>query len=94
MAKRMVSRDETDLLDSKLLLQVLTSVKKGDFSARLPGSWTGMDGKIADTLNDIIEMMSDSNGASESGRRQRGTTLAARDSAGSSRIMEEQSQCG
>jgi HAMP domain-containing protein len=60
MAKRRVSRDETDLLDSKLLLQVLTSVKKGDFSARLPGSWTGMDGKIADTLNDIIEMMSDS----------------------------------
>jgi HAMP domain-containing protein/signal transduction histidine kinase/DNA-binding response OmpR family regulator len=60
MAKKMVARDETDLLDSKLLLQVLTSVKKGDFSARLPGSWTGMDGKIADTLNDIIEMMSDS----------------------------------
>jgi HAMP domain-containing protein/CheY-like chemotaxis protein/signal transduction histidine kinase len=60
MAKRMVSRDESHLLDSKLLLKVLTSVKKGDFSARLPGSWTGVDGKIADTLNDIIEMMSDS----------------------------------
>jgi HAMP domain-containing protein/CheY-like chemotaxis protein/signal transduction histidine kinase len=56
----MVSRDESHLLDSKLLLQVLTSVKKGDFSARLPGSWTGVDGKIADTINDIIEMMSDS----------------------------------
>jgi HAMP domain-containing protein/CheY-like chemotaxis protein/signal transduction histidine kinase len=60
MAKRMVSRDESHLLDSKLLLHVLTSVKKGDFSARLPGSWTGVDGKIADTINDIIEMMSDS----------------------------------
>jgi HAMP domain-containing protein len=60
MAKRMVSRDESHPLDSKLLLQVLTSVKKGDFSARLPGSWTGVDGKIADTINDIIEMMSDS----------------------------------
>ncbi len=35
-------------------------MKKGDFSARLPGSWTGVDGKIADTINDIIEMMSDS----------------------------------
>jgi HAMP domain-containing protein/CheY-like chemotaxis protein/signal transduction histidine kinase len=60
MAKKIAARDETDLLDSKLLLQVLTSVKKGDFSARLPGSWTGIDGKIADTLNDIIDMMSDS----------------------------------
>ncbi|MCE3243323.1 MAG: response regulator, partial [Deltaproteobacteria bacterium] len=60
MAKRMVPRDQSHLPDSKLLLQVLTSVKKGDFSARLPGSWTGVDGKIADTINDIIEMMSDS----------------------------------
>ena len=60
MTKRMVPQDQSHLLDSKLLLQVLTSVKKGDFSARLPGSWTGVDGKIADTINDIIEMMSDS----------------------------------
>src|SRR5205807_1994136 len=44
----------------KALLQVLSSVKKGDFSARLPSGWTGIDGKIADTLNDIIEMMWDS----------------------------------
>ena len=30
--------------------------KKGDFSARLPGDWTGEAGKIAETLNDIIEL--------------------------------------
>ncbi|MDZ4346178.1 MAG: hypothetical protein U1E51_27510, partial [Candidatus Binatia bacterium] len=43
-------------LDLKLLLSVLTAVKKGDFSARMPLDWTGIDGKIADTLNDIIAL--------------------------------------
>ncbi len=42
-------------LDAKALLQVLTALKKGDFSARMPADWTGLAGKIADTLNDIIE---------------------------------------
>ena len=43
-------------LDPKLLLSVLTAVKKGDFSARMPLDWIGIDGKIADTLNDIIAL--------------------------------------
>jgi HAMP domain-containing protein len=43
-------------LDPKLLLSVLTAVKKGDFSARMPLDWTGINGKIADTLNDIIDL--------------------------------------
>jgi len=42
-------------LDVKALLNVLTALKKGDFSARMPADLTGMAGKIADTLNDIIE---------------------------------------
>jgi HAMP domain-containing protein/CheY-like chemotaxis protein/signal transduction histidine kinase len=42
-------------LDVKALLSVLTALKKGDFSARMPADLTGMAGKIADTLNDIIE---------------------------------------
>ena len=42
--------------DPKLLLSVLTAVKKGDFSARMPLDWTGIHGKIADTLNDIIDL--------------------------------------
>src|SRR5205823_2559283 len=29
---------------------------KGDFSVRLPGEWTGEAGKIADTLNEIIDL--------------------------------------
>src|SRR2546426_190814 len=59
MAKNVAPVADGDRLDTKALLQVLSSVKKGDFSARLPSGWTGIDGKIADTLNDIIEMMSD-----------------------------------
>ncbi|HEV2914805.1 MAG TPA: HAMP domain-containing protein [Pyrinomonadaceae bacterium] len=46
----------TDAIDTKLLLQTLMAFKKGDFSARLPTDWTGAAGKIADTLNDIIEL--------------------------------------
>ena len=43
-------------LDAKLLLKTLISFKKGNFTARLPNDWTGVAGKIADTLNDVIEM--------------------------------------
>src|SRR5439155_1583810 len=46
----------TDSLNAKLLLKTLVALKQGDFSARLPGEWTGEAGKIADTLNDIIEL--------------------------------------
>ena len=53
VTKGQASRGE---LDPKLLLSVLTAVKKGDFSARMPLDWTGIDGKIADTLNDIIAL--------------------------------------
>ena len=56
----MATRADVDKLDSTCLLQTLTAVRKGDFSVRLPNTWAGIDGKIADTLNDIIEMMSDS----------------------------------
>src|SRR6186997_2868409 len=46
----------TDSLNTKLLLKALVAFKKGDFSVRLPGEWTGEAGKIADTFNDIIEL--------------------------------------
>src|SRR5437588_13057288 len=46
----------TDSLNTKLLLKTLVAFKKGDFSVRLPGEWTGEAGKIADTLNEIIEL--------------------------------------
>ena len=43
-------------LDTQQLLRVLTALKKGDFAARLPLDWTGVRGKIADALNDVIEL--------------------------------------
>src|SRR5215475_11296123 len=44
------------VLDTKLLLKTLTAFKKGDFSVRLPSDWAGESGKIADTLNDVIDI--------------------------------------
>ena len=32
----------------------MQAVRDGDFSVRLPGDWTGLDGKIADTFNEIV----------------------------------------
>jgi HAMP domain-containing protein/signal transduction histidine kinase/DNA-binding response OmpR family regulator len=46
----------TDTLDLSELLKTLAAVKKGDFSVRLPLDHTGVAGKIADTLNDIIDL--------------------------------------
>jgi HAMP domain-containing protein len=43
-------------LDARLLLQVLTAVKRGDFTARLPVEWTGINGKIADAFNEIMDL--------------------------------------
>jgi HAMP domain-containing protein/signal transduction histidine kinase/DNA-binding response OmpR family regulator len=36
------------------LLTALTAVRDGDFTARLPHGWTGLEGKIADAFNDIV----------------------------------------
>ncbi|HSR80132.1 MAG TPA: hypothetical protein VLL28_05070, partial [Hyphomicrobiaceae bacterium] len=38
------------------LLGALQAVKKGDASVRLPLDWTGIDGKIADAFNDMVEL--------------------------------------
>ena len=40
----------------RLLLRTLTAMKKGDFSVRMPVEFTGVQGKIADTLNDVLEL--------------------------------------
>src|SRR5256885_12107991 len=36
------------------LLHALQAVKDGDFSVRLPSDRLGLEGKIADTFNDIV----------------------------------------
>jgi signal transduction histidine kinase/HAMP domain-containing protein len=43
-----------DQIDLALILDALGKVKQGDFSPRLPVTWTGMAGKVADGLNDLI----------------------------------------
>jgi signal transduction histidine kinase/CheY-like chemotaxis protein/HAMP domain-containing protein len=46
--------EPADRLDEVMLLSVLSDVKNGDFSVRMPLEWTGVAGKIADRLNDVI----------------------------------------
>src|SRR5579871_1769567 len=46
--------DVSESLDRRALLAALKSVAAGDFSVRLPGHWTGIDGRIADHFNDIV----------------------------------------
>ena len=43
-------------LDQRQLLSALTAFKKGELTARLPLGLSGIDGKIADTFNEVIEM--------------------------------------
>src|SRR5581483_217081 len=44
-------------IDTNRILSALIELKKGDFGARLPVGWTGIAGKVADTFNDLAEMM-------------------------------------
>ncbi len=45
---------EINSADLKVILASLQTMRDGDFSVRLPGSWTGLGGKIADTFNSIV----------------------------------------
>ena len=40
--------------DLSTILSSLQTMRDGDFSVRLPGNWTGVGGKIADTFNEIV----------------------------------------
>ena len=53
-----------------MLLRVLAQVKAGDFTARMPLEWTGVAGKVADGLNDVI--IADQALGAELARRERG----------------------
>jgi HAMP domain-containing protein/CheY-like chemotaxis protein len=62
MSTQSVSRLGTDFLDPDgralvpggELIETLLAVREGDFTVRLKGDRVGLEGKIADTLNDII----------------------------------------
>src|SRR5262245_54403114 len=60
-ARKRAANGEAELdaavgLDRKQLLQALLAFKRGDFSARLPAELSGLDGKIADAFNDVIDL--------------------------------------
>jgi HAMP domain-containing protein/CheY-like chemotaxis protein/signal transduction histidine kinase len=46
--------DASDSLPLRVLLGSLQAMRDGDFSVRLPGDWVGLEGKIADTFNEIV----------------------------------------
>ena len=47
---------ELKLYSGRELLLVLTEVRNGNFSVRMPFDQVGLSGKICDTLNDIISL--------------------------------------
>ena len=46
--------------DSKQVLKALISLKKGNFSVRLPLEWSGTEGKVSDVFNELAELMENS----------------------------------
>src|SRR2546426_3138532 len=42
--------------EARALLAALTALRQGDGSVRLPVEWTGVQGKIAETFNDVVEL--------------------------------------
>src|SRR2546426_11531520 len=51
-----VTEVTTESIDARLLLKVLSDLKRGDFASRLPSEQTGLAGKIYDLLNDVIDL--------------------------------------
>ena len=49
-------RPTEESLDTTQLLHIRTALRKGDGAVRLPLDGTGISGKIADVLNDLIEL--------------------------------------
>ncbi|HEV7221864.1 MAG TPA: HAMP domain-containing protein, partial [Pirellulales bacterium] len=47
---------QEDAYSQRKLLAALLALKKGNFTARLPVGGDGIDGKIADVFNDVIEL--------------------------------------
>ncbi len=49
-------KGELEQLNKTTLLTALLALKKGDFTARLPMDLPGMDGKISDAFNEVVEL--------------------------------------
>src|SRR5438552_471076 len=51
-----VTEIASETIDARLLLKVLSDLKKGDFTTRLQSEQTGLTGKIYDALNEVVEL--------------------------------------
>jgi HAMP domain-containing protein/signal transduction histidine kinase/CheY-like chemotaxis protein len=51
-----VDADGKDYIDDRQLLKILSEVRNGNFSVRMPVDQVGITGKICDTLNEIITL--------------------------------------
>src|SRR3984893_13323497 len=47
-------RPDSASTNLSVILAALQTMRDGDFSVRLPGAWVGVEGKLADTFNDIV----------------------------------------
>lgn len=50
------STSSAEVINSKQLLKIVTALRRGDFSIRMPVDLVGIEGKISDTLNEVIEL--------------------------------------
>jgi HAMP domain-containing protein len=48
---------EVESVDISELLEALTALRHGDFSARLPATWIGIAGKVGDTFNAVMDQL-------------------------------------
>jgi HAMP domain-containing protein len=53
---KVVSKPSSTSFDNKDLLKVLSEVRNGNFNVRMPIDNLGLEGKICDTLNEIITL--------------------------------------
>ncbi len=44
-------------VDLQALFAALTALRKGDFTVRLPTTWTGLGGKVGDMFNEVMDQM-------------------------------------
>src|SRR6202521_5109945 len=51
-----VEKNGSKTRETNVLLKTLVAFKRGNFSVRMPVHETGRPGKIADTLNEILEL--------------------------------------
>jgi HAMP domain-containing protein/signal transduction histidine kinase/DNA-binding response OmpR family regulator len=42
--------------EAKAILHALTALRQGDSDVRLPVEWTGLQGKLAETFNEVVEL--------------------------------------